>query len=46
MFAPPFLEKGVIRRFRAAAVVTREPDDAVVEASLAWFADAPLPLTT
>lgn len=46
VFAPPFLEKGVIRRFRAATVVSAEPHDALIEASLAWFADSPLPLTT
>lgn len=42
--APPFLEKGVIRRVRVAAVVL--PGAEALEAALADLADDPLPLTT
>ena len=46
-FAPPFLEKGVIRRARFAAVLNAEPisDDQLDEIA-SQAADQPLPLTT
>ncbi|QDT67418.1 hypothetical protein MalM25_03160 [Planctomycetes bacterium MalM25] len=45
--SPPFLEKGVIRRCRVAAIwLPADSDDAAIEAALADFADQPLPLTT
>lgn len=43
--APPFLEKGVIRRCRVAAIWLPANDDAAIETALAGFADQPLPLT-
>ncbi|MGL4512573.1 MAG: hypothetical protein ACRCT8_05735 [Lacipirellulaceae bacterium] len=46
VFEPPFLEKGVIRRFRAAAVLTNGQEEGLVADALARFAAAPLPLTT
>lgn len=45
--SPPFLEKGVIRRCRVAAVwLPGELDDAAIAATIEQFADTPLPLTT
>lgn len=44
--SPPFLEKGVIRRCRVAAIwLPGSADEAALEAALASFADRPLPLT-
>ena len=45
--APPFLEKGVIRRLRTAAIVLPpDADDTAASAAIADLADDPLPLTT
>ncbi len=45
--SPPFLEKGVIRRCRVAAIwLPSDADDAAIEAALTCFADQPLPLAT
>lgn len=45
-FSPPFLEKGVIRRGRLAALLLPgEPDGDAVAAAVAEFANQPLPLT-
>jgi hypothetical protein len=45
--SPPFLEKGVIRRIRLAAIVLPgNASDEAIAAALADLADDPLPLTT
>jgi hypothetical protein len=45
--SPPFLEKGVIRRIRLAAIVLPgQASDEAIAAALADLADDPLPLTT
>jgi hypothetical protein len=45
--SPPFLEKGVIRRIRLAAIVLPgDASDDAIAAALADLADDPLPLTT
>lgn len=44
---PPFLEKGVIRRFRIAALLfTGDDTEAKLERAIGEFADLPAPLTT